>query len=194
MRTARDVGCLLIEDMLFEPDSLAGWAEDLSAMGLRTERFVPGTEALYPALQRTYQRVRRDGCISAIVAAGTGCDCALALAGQLPVDRLALIHPLDWQGRGGLAGELNRVRRYARRGEAFCVAEVMIVPGPQTPEWLPERWRGALCHSRVCVTQPLEDVWTIRKEVLKLGIFRFLLDGVTPKYLAENPEMCIIYG
>ena len=189
-----DMGCLLIGDLLFEPEALADWAAYLSGQGARTEAFVPGAKDLHTALQRAYQRVRRDGAVSCVMAAGTGCDCALALATQLPVDRLALINPLEWQGRGGLARPLGRIRRYARRGAALCVSDVLIIPGLHTPGDLPERWQRELCNSRVEILRVGEDMWINRKEVLKLGVFRFLCDGVHPKSLAQNSEMCIIYG
>lgn len=195
MQNGVDIGCLLIGDGLFEPDALDGWDQYLNERGVRAEVFRwPGPADLHMSLQRAYQRVRRDGAVNAIVAAGSGCDCALALASQLPADRLALLCPADWSGNGGLAKPLGRIRRYALRGAAFCVADVLLLPGMHTPERLIERWRRALCGCRVNVVCPGGDMWTNRKEVLKLGVFRFLCDGITPKSLAENPEMCIIYG
>ncbi|MBR1560286.1 MAG: hypothetical protein IJ646_08620, partial [Clostridia bacterium] len=91
-----DVGCLVIDD----GEVLRDWTTELDALGFRTERFVPKPEGLHQALQRAYQRVRRDGAASCVLAAGMGCDCALALAGQLPVDRLALMDPAPLPGRG----------------------------------------------------------------------------------------------
>ena len=184
----------MIDEMLFEARGLEDF-RDLASHGFRTERFVPaGGPGLHAALQRAYQRIRRDDAPSGILAYGTGCDCALALAGQLPADRLALLYPLDWQGTGPLARSLRGVRRYARRGAAFCVADVLIVPGLLTSRDLPGQLRRALCNSRVTVLQPPEDAWTKGKEVLKTAILHFLRHGVLPKSLAENSEMCIIYG
>lgn len=185
-------GCLLIGDLLFEPEALADWLPFLREKGLRAEAFRPGEGDLHLSLQRAYQRVRQEDGLSALLAAGSGCDCALALAGQLPADRLALVNPLDWQGRGGLAGALNRVRRYARRGAGFCVADVLILPGLHTPPDLVTRWQRELRNCRVHSLGTTEDMWTNRKEVLKLAVYRFLMEGLPPKYLAQNAEMCII--
>lgn len=190
-----DVGCLLIDDVLNGGNALADWLPALTERGVRAERFRwDGREGLYPALQRAYQRVRRDDGVSCLLAWGSGCHCALALAGQLPADRVALIDPSDGPEDAAILREYSRVRRYARRGAAFCAASVLIVPGPHTPDELPSRLAQGLYSCRVAVIQPGEDLWTNRKEVLKLGVFRFLREGITPKSLAENPEMCIIYG
>lgn len=187
-------GCLLIGDLLFEPEALSDWLPFLLEKGIRAEVFRPGTDDLHLSLQRAYQQVRQEDGLSTILAAGTGCDCALALAGQLPVDRLALIHPLDWQGRGGMADRLKPIRRYARRGASFCVADILILPGLHTAPELVEDWEKALCNSRVSKLETSEDMWTNRKEVLKLAVYRFLIEGLPPKSLAQNSEMCIIYG
>ena len=194
MQTSSELGCLLIGDLVFEPDALAGWQAFLSERGAAVESFRPGTGDVHLSLQRAYQRVRREDGISAILAAGSGCDLAVALAGQLPVDRLALLNPLEWQGRGGLSGSLDRIRRYAWRGADFCVADILLLPGLHTPPELPERWRRELRNSRVHLWEPAEELWTNRKEVLKLTVLQFLLGGKPPKSLAENAEMCIIYG
>ena len=187
-------GCLLIGDLLFEPEALSDWLSFLSEKGLCAEAFRPGEGELHLSLQRAYQRVRQEDGLSMILAAGSGCDCALALAGQLPVDRLALIHPLDWRARGGRAAALNRVRRYARRGASFCVADVLMLPGLHTAPGLVRQWEKALCNSRVTCSETTEDMWTNRKEVIKLAVYRFLMEGLPPKSLAQNSEMCIIYG
>lgn len=189
-----ETGCLLIDEMLFDARGLGAYG-DLADQGFRAERFSPDAGGdLHTALQRAYQQIRRDDAVNGILAYGTGCDCALALAGQLPADRLALLYPLDWQGGGPMERQLQRVRRYARRGAAFCVADVLIVPGLLTARDLPERLRRALCNSRVTLLKPPEALWTKGKDVLKTGILHFLRHGVLPKSLAENAEMCIIYG
>ena len=187
-------GCFLVGDLLFEPEALSDWLPFLLEKGVCAGVFRPEEGDLHLSLQRAYQRVRQEDGISTILAAGSGCDCALALAGQLPVDRMALIHPLDWQGRGGMAGRLNAIRRYARRAASFCVADTLILPGLHTSTELMKRWQGALYNSRVGMLKTSEDMWTNRKEVLKLAVYRFLMEGLPPKSLAENSEMCIIYG
>ncbi len=188
-----DLGVLLIGDGLFGPAVPEDWLDDLSKRGVRAEAFSWTEDSgLHAALQRAYQHIRRDGAVSGALAVGAGCDCALALAGQLPMDRLVLLEPLDWQASGGGAKALKRVRGYAWRGAAFCVADALLLAGPATTDELVVRWRRALCNSRFTALRPSVDLWTNRKEVLKLGVFRFLCDGTPPKSLAENPEMCII--
>ena len=189
-----ETGCLLIDELLFETRGLAPF-DEAATRGLRAERFIPNDPRnLHIALQRAYQRVRRDDAPSGILAYGTGCDCALALASQLPTDRLALLSPLDWQGGGPQSRQLRRIRSYARRGAAFCVSRVLIVPGLFTAPDLPDRLRRALCNSRVIVLEGRQAQEEKSKEVLKTAILHFLRHGVLPKSLAENPEMCIIYG
>lgn len=191
MTLTPDIGCLLIDDLLSGPGALEPLLRLLTASGVRAGAFAPGGDApLHEQLQRAYQRVRRDGAVNAIVGRGAGCDCALALAGQLPADRLALIEPLKWRDAGGMTGPLNRVRRYGLRGAAFCVAQTLIAPGPRTPERLPDALRSRLCNSAVTVLWP----GAAGPEALNTSILHFLRHGVLPKSLAENPEMCIIYG
>lgn len=195
MPSESDLGCLLIDDPLYGCGGLGALAEQLGQRGVRTETFAMDPAGrLYPSLQRAYQRVRRDGTPSGIAALGTGCACALALACQLPADRLALLEPLDGPGAGEIARQLRRVRAFARRNAAFCVADVLVVPGPHTEAGALRRLCRDLCNARVTLLEPAEELWSNRKEVLNLGIFHFLRDGVLPKSLAENPEMCIIYG
>ena len=188
-----DLGCLLIDDPLYGGGGLDDLHDLLVRQGLRTERFTRDRESpLYPALQRAYQRVRRDDDLNAIIAMGTGCDCALALSCQLPVDRLVLLEPMDWHCDA--AREMKRIRAFARRNAAFCVADVLILPGPHTEAGHLKRLARGLTGSRVTALRPAEELWTNRKEVLNLGIIHFLQRGAAPKSLAENHEMCIIYG
>lgn len=191
MTLTPDAGCLLIDDLLFEPGALKPLHAALTAGGVRAEVFAPVVGApLHEQLQRAYQRVRRDGALNAIVGHGVGCDGALALAGQLPADRLVLIEPLKWQSSDGLARPLSRIRRYGLRGAAFCVAQTLIAPGPRTPRRLPDALRSRLCNSAVTVCR-LSAEGSVG---LNTAILHFLRHGVLPKSLAENPEMCIIYG
>lgn len=195
MAIEREIGCLLIEDPIINMGVMAQTARALSEGGARAGVFHWNrTQRLYPALQQAYQSIRSDGAVNALIAIGAGCDCAMALACQLPADRLVLLEPVDWQGRGDAAKQLKRIRAFARQNSAFCVADALVVPGPNTASSLLRRLARDLTGGRLTVLQPSEEMWTNRKEVLNLGIFRFLKDGVLPKCLAENPEMCIIYG
>lgn len=194
MANARDIGCLLIDDPLCGVGALHATAAALSRHGARTDVFLwDKTGRLYPALQRAYQRIRRDDGVNAMIALGTGCDCALALSCQLPADRLVLIEPMQPQGSGDAVRQLRRVASFARRNAAFCVADALIVPGPNTDDDRLARLMRDL-DGRATLLRSGEEMWSNRKEVLNLGIFHFLRDGVLPKSLAENPEMCIIYG
>ena len=194
MAPVRDMGCLLIDDPLYDIHALDGLSQALRARGVRTETFRrDGARPLYDALQRAYQRVRRDGAVSGIIAQGAGCDCALALACQLPSDRLVLVEPMRWRDDGPVGRQLKRIRAFARQNAAFCVADALIVPGPHTDEKLTRRLRHDL-GGTVTLLRPGEEMWSNGKEVLNLGIFQFLRDGVWPKSLAEKSEMCIIYG
>ena len=188
-----DIGCLLIDDPLYGGGGLDDLHDLLMRQGIRTERFTwDCSSPLHPSLQRAYQRVRRDEGMSAIIAMGTGCDCALALACQLPADRLVLVEPMDW--RCEAARQMRRIRTFARRNAAFCVADVFILPGPHTEAGHLKRLTRMLTGCDVTALRPAEELWTNRKEVLNLGIIHFLQRGAAPKSLAENHEMCIIYG
>lgn len=194
MAPARDMGCLLIDDPLYDIRALNAASQALRAQGVRAEAFYyDGVRTLYDALQRAYQRVRRDGAVNGIVGQGAGCDCALALSCQLPSDRLMLIEPMRWRDDGPVGRQLKRIRAFARQNAAFCVADALIVPGPHTDDGLVRRLARDL-GGAVTLLRPAEEMWSIRKEVLNLGIFQFLRDGVWPKSLAEKSEMCIIYG
>ena len=188
-----ELGCLLIDDPLYGGGGLNDLHDALMRQGVRTERFAwDRSSPLHPSLQRAYQRVRRDDAVNAIAAMGAGCDCALALACQLPADRLVLLEPMDW--RCEAAREMKRIRAFARRNAAFCVADVLILPGPHTEAGHLKRLTRALTGCDATALRPAEELWTNRKEVLNLGIIHFLQRGDTPKSLAENHEMCIIYG
>lgn len=190
-----NAGCLLIDDPFFEDYAVGKLRSALTDSGLQTEAFsdFDGND-LHGRLQRAYQRVRRDDALNALVGFGAGCDCALALAGQLPADRLVLIDPADWEAGGDTARQLRRIRRYALRGAAFCAAPALIAPGPRTPEALLRRLCRALAFGGAQVAKPVAGRETARKDSFNSAILHFLRHGVLPKCLAENPEMCIIYG
>ena len=100
---------------------------------------------------------------------------------------------MRWRDDGPVGRQLKRIRAFARQNAAFCVAAALIVPGPHTDEKLTRRLRHDL-GGTVTLLRPAEEMWSNGKEVLNLGIFQFLRDGVWPKSLAEKSEMCIIYG
>ena len=196
MAKAGGIGCLLIGDILYDGGEGRDLGAFLKASGVRAEVFEHASGLpLYPSLQRAFQSIRADDGISSIVAWGSGCEAALALAGQLPVDRLILAEPMRWRNpHTASSGALERIRRYAHRGMAFCVAGVWVIPGPRTDSSLPGRLSRALFNSAVTVAGWSEDLCTERKEVMNSAVLYFLRSGELPKSLAENPEMCIIYG
>ena len=198
-RNAQAVGCLVIGDDMSGEGAISGLCAFLKERGAAASVFSSHQPpALHSELQRAYQAIRRQRAISAIVAAGAGCDAALALAGQLPVDRLALLTGVGPDGsteNDSLAGPLRRIRAYARRGEALCVSDVLVVQAGDAPRHLRlEYLAEALVNCRVCGVKLPSGTWANRKENIKMGFYRFLVDGVLPKSLAESAEMCIIYG
>ena len=194
MANARNTGCLVIGDAFCEADGMNDLLKCLTEQGVRAEAFrISEQQSLYHDLQMAYQRVRRDDAPSAIAAWGAGCDCALAIAGQLPVDRVILISPRALQARGERSKPLARVRRYARRGMAFCVADALIVSFGEAGRAERELLEG-LCNCRAVLAEFPREAWPKGKKDINLMVSRFLCAGVLPKSLAENSEMCIIYG
>lgn len=145
------------------------------------------------------------------MAAGTGCAPALALACQLPVEKLVLIDPaapvrLSLRSRGHAGAEarrrdraLRRLAAFARRNLPLCVSDVLIVGhGVENGEDALRRAYGNPVNCRVRrLVVPGEsdkDLYTIREFAVKAAISRFLHPIESSKPLAENPEMCIIYG
>ena len=181
--------------------------------GVETRRFRPsGGAPLWEGLQVAYQSLRRGCDACGIMARDLGCAGALAIAEQLPVDRLVLIEPSLSVGRRGArrAGdgndpfpapmwrEMRRLAAFARRNLPLCVSDVLIVEGGNRPvgRWDPiDRLPG---HARVVRLRLRgktgDDLYTIREIAVKQAISDFLRAGELPKPLAENPEMCIIDG
>lgn len=86
-------------------------------------------EPLLSQAQAALWRARRKGGWVCVAARGSACEIALALASQLPVDRLALLSPLQ-DGRG-LPRELRRLRAFARRNLALIIAEIAVFGGDE---------------------------------------------------------------
>jgi len=179
LQAGRSVGCLVIDDPNSTGGVLAALTGRLQARGVTASRFdITWTEPLYTELQRAYQRVRRDDAVNCLVAGGAGCGCALALASQLPVDRLALVDPFDWRG----TGPLRRIHRYADRGAALCVCDVLILPGSHTVRGYAERLRRELCNCGVQFLSPAAP--GENRSRWETSILHFLRDGVWPQSLA----------
>ena len=189
------------------------WAFGLTDVEMRPFRCT-NARGLWDQLQSALQRLDAGRGGRAIMAVGEGSAAALALASQLPVARIVLMDPVPVRGRWrrdhrsypGKNPEaedvLRKVRRlagFARRNLSLCVCDLLIV----------EHGRGAGRHGAVgaygvpvnCRATRLllndecaKDLYTIREFAVKEAISCFLHTGEVPKPLAENPEMCIIYG
>lgn len=118
------VGCLLISERN------GGRLEPLEALlreqGTPTVRIV-GESSLGTA-QEGLRRARGPGGVC-VAAEGEMWAAALALAAQLPVDRIALIAPEDrtmsaWDGQ---SRRMHRLKAYARRNLFFCISSVLLL-------------------------------------------------------------------
>lgn len=204
-RTCGDIGCLCIDELL-PGRAPAGGAPLCAAPGMLSRAFRPrGGEGLWEALQVALQALRAEARAAAILARGTGCAAALALAAQLPVERLALVDPLlsPARVRGGgpnaraasTERQVRAIARYARRNLSLCACDMLVLQhargerisrrdlSPYT------RLTGLLFRG-----ESREDLLNNREIMAKQALDGFLRTGDLPKSLAENPEMCIIYG
>lgn len=200
------VGCLVIDDPLAGEGTLPGLSSFVDAARLRVAPFRWREAAeVHGALQNALHALRQ-ACPSTVVAArGLGCGAALALAAQLPVERLALIEPrvalpkrIETHMPASLGRQLRRLCLFARRNLSLCVCDALIVEGPRARQARALARAGLGAHCRVL---RLEAMGVCDKLLCPNGEFdvkeavsRFLWRGELPKSLAENPEMCIIYG
>lgn len=202
-RTCGDIGCLCIDELL-PGRAPAGGAPLCGAPGMLSREFRPREgEGLWEALQVALQALRAEARAAAILARGTGCAAALALAAQLPVERLALVDPLLSPARGREANgracvaqrQVRAIARYARRNLSLCACDMLVLQHGRGERISRRnlspysRLTGLLfrCESR-------EDLLNNREIMAKQALDGFLWTGDLPKSLAENPEMCIIYG
>ena len=185
-RAKQTVGCLLIDDPTSGENRLSGLsALDGIAPGPLTGR--RGRRPL-PALQTPLQRVRREYGAAACWPVGTGCVAALALAEQLPVERLALI-----EARRREPAPRHRPNgALCPRNLSLCVSDALIVEAATRGAGA-DRAGACQASGRLCLRDRANCIQFV-KMTLKTAIFAFLRTGELPKSLAENPEMCIIYG
>ena len=201
------IGCVLIDDCLSGTSRLSGLSSFLESKGISLHALDwSAAWDLLSALQMALQVARSAAGNASAVAWGTGCCAALALAEQLPVERLVLIDPKSprsaLRGRSvdALSRQMVRLERFAERNLPLCVSDVLVVRPQQSKK---PRARSPLDRARrphgrlVSVEIPGADaknLYTNCENALANGIYTFLKGGVFPKSLAEKSEMCIIDG
>lgn len=190
------VGCLYIDELTPGTRNPSGRLLFNAVAGASARFAPPGDGRLWEALQIALQQARRGKAVSGVVALGSGCCGALALAEQLPVDRLVLIAPSLFPGRES-GPALRRIAAFARRNLCLCASEVLAVKGEERPERALRPGRLA-AQGRLIRMEMRADgdgkLYTNREFDAKNAVSHFLRTGELPKSLAENPEMCIIYG
>lgn len=194
MRGESALGCLYIDELVPGRSDSSGPSVFIEADGEAREIEAPVRGELWGRLQNALQAVRARCDVCAILARGTGCAAALALAEQLPVDRLVLYEPCLSvpRGTGALSRQARRIAAYARRNVSLCVADTLVIGG------MPSCLKGWSAHCRVnCLPHTGESgnkLYTIREIASKMEISRFLHDGELPKTLDFPDGMCIIDG
>lgn len=103
--------------------------------GLLPVEFAEGERCL-PQAQAALWEIRRRCSWVCVAAARGSAGVALALASQLPVDRLALIggtpfSPLPEGGSPARRRDLRRLDAFARRNLSLVVAEILLVGVPE---------------------------------------------------------------
>lgn len=185
------VGCLWIGDITVGKREFSGPFPFIAPEGVALRPYVAEDgEGLWDGLRTALQRVHREFGGAGVMAAGAGCWAALALSAQLPVDRLVLIEPR----RGD--GPLRRMERFARRNLALCVCDALVVCGEEQLSAL--RAGGLGAHGRLTWLRSRGEtglkLYTNPENRPDMALSCFLRAGELPKSLAENREMCIIYG
>ena len=200
--------------------SMAACSTDMRATARHWYRDIPGVEMhpfqyanvrdLWDRLQGALYDLRAEWGAAAAIAVGTGCAPVLALACQLPVEKLVLIDPVaparalrrkghDTAEDGPRFRALRRLAAFARRNLPLCVSDMLIVGhGAESGVDAMRRAYGNPVNCRVARLDAQDksdkELYTIREIAVKEAISRFLHPVETPKPLAENSEMCIIYG
>ncbi len=205
------MGCLYVDGSLFDRHAPDGSALVSDIPGVEVCPFrCANPRDLWDRLQGALHELRVKCGTAAAIAVGTGCAPALALACQLPVEKLVLIDPAapgrpsrSLRGRGNAAPDdgrrvraLGRLAAFARRNLPLCVSDMLVV-GHGAGDAL----RRAYGNPVNCRLDRLDvkgksdkDLYIIREFAVKAAISRFLNPAESSKPLAENPEMCIIYG
>ena len=193
-----DVGCLLIEDIKPGTDCLSGLRAAMEAAGMAVGEFrLTRAARLHEHLQEAYYEVRRRCAAPTIAAMGrAGCIAALALAEQLPAERIALIGGVRDGGPArcrNLPGPLERLRGFAMRNLTFCTADILLIEPEGGGPALPARRLAAARGRLTAASMPAGLDGALSPEARR-AVLNFLQSGELPKSLAETAEMCIIYG
>ena len=209
----KSAGCLFIGDIASDKlrSDASDWSRDIPGLGIQVFQ-CQDVRRMWDMLQIGFQEVRSRWEMCGVIAEGTGCAAALALACQLPVDGIVLIDPTlpvwDPFGReqAAVRPEMVQARKMARRFAAFarrnlalCVGDMLILShGCMDSSRALRRAFGNPANCRVSRLyvggESAKELYTIREFDVKAAISRFLLQQEASKPLAENPEMCIIYG
>lgn len=205
------MGCLYVDGNLFDRPGRDGDALVSGIPGVKAYPFYcANVRDLWDRLQGALFDLRAEWGAAAAIAVGTGCAPVLALACQLPVEKLVLIDPVaptrasrrkehDASEDGPRFRALRRLAAFARRNLPLCVSDMLIVShGAESGVDAMRRAYGNPVNCRVnrLDTQGKsdKDLYIIREFAMKEAISRFLRPTDSSKPLAENPEMCIIYG
>jgi len=191
----------MIEDFSSGGRRLSGLSDYLEKKGIKTESFEwDGRGNIHICLQNIFYRLRSECSDAFIAASGTGIAGALALGVQLPVERMVFI-----EGRGinevqrpEIRRQLSRIYRFSQRNAAFCISDILlVVSGGDAVERRMRTTLHGLSNRRFGAVEIYEcadnKLCTNGEHLPELPIYRFLKAGESPKLLAENPEMCIIY-
>lgn len=196
------IGCLMINELTSEERQLSGLSVFLGKKGIYSRHFnIEDDKWIHAQLQSAYQRVCANSKERCIIGAGTGCIGALALAAQLPVDRLVLLDEafgFNKEEKTNKRKPYRRLEAFADRNIPFCVTNALLIADKSegSLERMMKKAR-AMSNSSICLIQ----IWgNLRKDLCtncesegKEIIYSFLSRGESPKCLAEKPEMCIIY-
>lgn len=195
------IGCLMINELTSEERQLSGLSVFLGKKGIYSRHFNIGEDRrIHAQLQSAYQKVCANSKERCIIGAGTGSIGALALAAQLPVDRLILMDEAFFykEEETGKQKQFKRLAGFANRNISFCVTNALLIADNNEDSLARMlKMAKAMSNSSVCLIQ----IWgALRKDLCtncesagKEIIYSFLSSGGLPKYLAEKSEMCIIY-
>lgn len=207
MKTVRKVGlttgCLIIDDFSSERGRISGLYDYLWAHGVQTEMFEwSGDGCIHTRLQNAFYSVRKNCERTGIIAVDGGIDGAIALSVQLPVEGMVLIctgadavRPENEDMRR----QFRRMSRFARQNMTFCVSDVLLISenigaGQDRADIIAKRLVNCASIGRLFYTKNDHKIWTDYEWKMNNQIYRFLYGEEFTKSLAENSEMCIIYG